>query len=340
MIMGRMAIISALTLVFALAIIGYNINRRSTDAVNNYVGYYDYTCARDIATSAVEIYLLKLKENPTLRGAFSISSIMGGSAVVNIVELVSGTLDTLRMTSVGTYNTVVDTVINKLGAVPITIPPISGAVGMSTGRSASIKISGNAQTSGVDKNLNGTPVSPADSVAGIAINLTSPSGNISVAATATVTGNGSISPDTERVASLPDYTSFADQMIRLATVYSGQTFSSSSPPLGTDSNPQISYITGNSMMTGTFSGSGILIINGNLTMSGQFSFHGLIIAYGETNISITTTGQSNVYGAVVLAGTNTSYTQSGSSIVQYSSSAIKNIANKTVGKYLIADWWE
>ena len=75
-------------------------------------------------------------------------------------------------------------------------------------------------------------------------------------------------------------------------------------------------------------------------MSGQFSFHGLIIAYGETNISITTTGQSNVYGAVVLAGTNTSYTQSGSSIVQYSSSAIKNIANKTVGKYLIADWWE
>ena len=203
--MGRMAIISALTLVFALAIIGYNINRRSTDAVNNYVGYYDYTCARDIATSAVEIYLLKLKENPTLRGAFSISSIMGGSAVVNIVELVSGTLDTLRMTSVGTYNTVVDTVINKLGAVPITIPPISGAVGMSTGRSASIKISGNAQTSGVDKNLNGTPVSPADSVAGIAINLTSPSGNISVAATATVTGNGSISPDTERVASLPVY---------------------------------------------------------------------------------------------------------------------------------------
>jgi len=93
-------------------------------------------------------------------------------------------------------------------------------------------------------------------------------------------------------------------------------------------------------MTGTFSGAGILIVNGNLNMSGQFTFHGLIIAYGNTNISIQTTGQSVLYGAMIIVGNNTSYQQSGNSTIQYSSDALDRAANEVIGKYLIADWWE
>ncbi len=338
--MGKVAMLSVLTLLFVLGIVGYSLNRRTGDAVKNYSGYYDEDVARNIATSAVEIYILNLKNSPNLLGTFTIPSIMEGSATVDIVQKIPGNKDTLLMSSVGTYNGATDTVRNELYAVHGQIPPILGAVGMSTGKTATISITGNALTSGQDMNLNGTPASPAHSVAGIAINLTNPSTNVSISASASVKGNGTVSPDTERVPTLPDYTAFANEMIRLAKVYTGQTFSSSSTPLGTDSSPQISYITGNSMMTGTFSGSGILIINGDLKMSGQFTFHGLIIAYGTTNISIQTTGQSVLYGAMVIAGDNTSYSQAGNSTIQYSSQALNEAADQVIGKYLIADWWE
>ncbi len=338
--MGKVAMLSVLTLLFVLGIVGYSLNRRTSDAVNNYAGYYEEDVARNIATSAVEIYILKLKDNPSLLGDFTIPSMLGGAAQVNISEKIPDDDDTLMMTSTGTYGTATFTVKNELYAVMGHIPPILGAVGMSTGKDATIKISGNALTSGKDVNLDGSAVVPANSVAGIAINLINPSNNVSISATASVTGNGTVDPDTERVPTLPDYTTFADEMIRLSKVYDGQTFSSSSSPIGTDDHPQISYITGNTMMTGTFSGSGILIVNGDLTMSGQFTFHGLIIAYGNTNISIQTTGKSILYGAMVIAGENTSYSQSGNSVIQYSSEALDDAASKVVGKYLIANWWE
>lgn len=345
--MGRMAIIAVLTLLFALAIIGYNINRRADAAVTNYTEYYSHTRSHDIASSAVEIYIRKLAVNPWLRGTSTIDPLLGGSATVTIDSIqgvydssASTSLDTLLMTSVGTYNGQTDTVQNKLYPVPITIPPIKGAVDMSSGRSATIKISGNAQTSGIDMNPDSTYPSVGDSLPGIAINSTAPGSNVTVSSTASVVGNGSVNPDTARVSDLPDYTSFADKMIRLANVYNSQTFSSSSAPLGTPSKPQISYVTGNTTMTGTCSGYGILIVDGNLKLSGQFTFDGLIIAYGQANITIQTTGQSNVFGAVILAGTNTAYTQSGKSFVQYSSGVIHRVQEGTVGRYLIEDWWE
>jgi len=132
-------------------------------------------------------------------------------------------------------------------------------------------------------------------------------------------------------------------MVRLATVYSSQTFSSGT--LGTDSSPQITYFTGDTKITGPVKGSGILIVNGSLSISGNFTFHGLVIVYGATSItttavSFTQQGTSDIFGAVVIAGDNTSYTQSGNAIVQYSKDAIKNAQSKTIGKYLIMDWWE
>lgn len=331
--MGRMAVIAVLTLVFSLSIIGFNLNRRATDAVKNYVGNYDQTCAEDVATSAAEIYILKLKDNPSMTGTFAIDSILGGSATVDIAQLAT---DTLKMTSIGTYNTFSDTVKNKLYAVPVNIPPVFGGVSMSASKSASLTVSGTATISGVDKNPDGTLASPPDSVAGIALNSTASSGSISL--NNNINGRGTVTPDSEIVSNLPDYTSFADEMIRLATVYTGQTFSSGT--LGTDTSPQISYFTGTTKITGPVTGSGILIVNGNLDMSGQFTFHGLVIVYGSGSITVTQTGTSSIYGGVVLAGTNTSYVQKGTSLVQFSSSALNNVRNRTVGKYLIADWWE
>lgn len=331
--MARMAALAVLTLLFTLSIVGVNLNKRATDAVDNYVGNYGKTVAEDIASSAAEIYILKLKDTPSLLGTFTIDPIMGGSATVTIAAI---STDTLTMTSIATFNTFTDTVRNKLYAVPIDIPPLLGGVSMSTGHTASVSVVGTAAISGIDTDPDGTPASPPDSVAGIALSSTAADGSFSL--NMNIKGKGNVYPDTERVNNLPDYTSFADQMIRLATVYSGQTFSSGT--LGTDDSPQITYFTGHTRITGSVTGSGILVVNGNLDMSGSFTFHGLVIVYGSGNIAVTQTGTSDIYGGVVLAGANTSYTQKGTSLVQYSSKAIKDARDKTVGKYLIADWWE
>jgi len=158
--MGRMAIIVVLSLLFTLSIVGYNINRRATSAVDNYVDYYSNTRAHDIASSAAEIYILKLRNNPLLRGTFTVDPLLGGTATVEIDSIVGAydslagqSLDTLLMTSTGIYNGDTDIAMNKLYPVPLTIPPPPGAVSISAGKSATIKIAGNALTSGVDTNV-------------------------------------------------------------------------------------------------------------------------------------------------------------------------------------------
>ena len=345
--MGRMAIIAVVTLLFSLSIVGYNMNRRATSAVNNYVDYYSRTRAEDVASSAAEIYIRKLNEDPSMRGTFTISPLMQGSATVEI-DSITGvydsaagqSLDTLLMTSTGVYNDDTDIVMNKLYPVPLGIPLPPGAVSISAGKSVSIMIGGNATTSGVDTNvINGS--TPSDSVAGIAISPSTSSSNISV--NQNIYGKGGMVPDTMTVSNPPDYTTFANAMIRLATVYGNQTFSSGT--LGTDASPQITYFTGDTKITGPVTGSGILIVNGSLNISGNFNFHGLVIVYGATSIStsmvgFTQEGTSDIYGGVVIAGNNTSYQQTGNALVRYSKAAIQNVQDKTVGKYLIMDWWE
>lgn len=334
-------------LLFSLSIVGYNMNRRATSAVNNYTNYYSETRAEDVASSAAEIFIRKLNEYPTIRGTFTIDPLLQGSATVEIDSitgvydtLAGQSLDTLLMTSVGVFDGDSDVIMNKLYPVPLQIPPPLGAVSMSAGKSASIEIGGNATTSGVDTNvINGSPA--PDSVAGVAINSSTPSSSISV--NDNVFGKGGLVPDTMRVSGSPNYTAFASAMIRLATVYSGESFSSGT--LGTDSAPQITYFTGDTHITGPVTGSGILIVDGSLNISGQFTFHGLVIVYGTTSISTSSTsftqeGSSAIYGGVVVAGENTTYSQRGNALVRYSSAAIQNVQDKTVGKYLIMDWWQ
>ncbi len=346
--MGRFAIIAVITLLFSLSIVGYNMNRRATSAVNNYTNYYSETRAEDVASSAAEIFIRKLNEDPTMRGTYTIDPLLQGSATVRIDSitgvydtLAGQALDTLMMTSVGVFDGDSDVIMNKLYPVPLQIPTPPGAVSMSAGKSVSIEIGGHATTSGIDTNvINGSPA--PDSVAGVAINSATPSSNISV--DDNVFGKGGMVPDTMRVSGTANYTTFANAMIRLATVYSGETFSSGT--LGTDLAPQITYFTGDTHITGPVTGSGILIVDGALNISGQFTFHGLVIVYGTTTISASSTssytqeGASAIYGGVVVAGENASYSQQGSALVRYSSAAIQNVQDKTVGKYLIMDWWQ
>lgn len=333
--MGRMAIISVLTLLFALSIIGYNMNRRASDAVNNYIGYYSVTRAHDIASSSVETYIRKLAENPSLpKGTYSINPIMEGSAIVKIDSLPG---DTLKLTSIGSYNGFIDTVQNKLYPVLVQPPLIYGATTVDATNSSSIYMNGNAQISGVDTSPPGwaAPSSPGE-IAGIAYNITP---TFSGKGTSNVTGN----PVTEQVLNFPDYTTFASEMIRLANVVYNNGIFAGPYTFGTQTSPQITYFTGNTTIAGNATGAGIMIVNGNLTVSGTVNFDGLMIVADSATVQTSTslTGTVQVYGGIVVAGKNVSYTEKGTVNVYYSSRAISNIqSNMPPLKYLISDWWE
>ncbi len=332
--MGRMAIIVVLTLLFSLAIVGYNMNRRANAAVDNYVGYYCSTRAHDIASSGVEIYIRKLAENPDLpAGTYVISSIMGG---VDTVTLASLPGDSLSMTSVGSYNGFSFSVQNKLYPVVANPPTIYGAATLQATQSSALYLNGNTEISGVDTSPPDwpSPSSPGE-LAGVSYNIL-PSTTFPGAPS--IVGN----PPTEQVPSLPDYASWANQMIRLANnVYNNANFSSAN--FGTYQNPQITYINGNTQISGTVTGVGILIVNGSLTVTGAVNFYGLVVVADSASVETSTSlkGTVQIYGGIVVAGKNVSYSEKGTVNVYYSSEAIANIRNNMKPlKYLIADWWE
>ncbi len=336
--MGRMALIAVLTLVFVLSIVGYNMNRRATDAVDNYVGYYCQTRAHDIASSGVEVYIRKLAENPDLEaGTYTINPIMGGTDQVTLSSLPG---DSLNMVSVGNYNSFSFTVKNKLYPVTANPPTVYGAATLQAGNSASIYFNGNTAITGLDTSPPGSGWPAADTslgVAGIAYNI-QPS--TTLPGQPTITGD----PPTEQVDSMPDYTAWANEMIRLANnVYNNGNFSSVN--FGTQQNPQITYVNGNTQIDGgaTVTGVGILIVNGNLTVKGNVNFYGLVVVVDSATVNVSTSlnGTVQVYGGIVIAGQNVSYSEKGTVNVYYSSAAIDNIkTNMKPLKYLIADWWE
>src|SRR2546422_10124973 len=82
--MGRTALIIVVGFGVTLAIMSRSITGRLTDAVENAIHYQDKTRAKNIATSAVEIYLRKLKNASVGAGSYTINSFIGGSATISI----------------------------------------------------------------------------------------------------------------------------------------------------------------------------------------------------------------------------------------------------------------
>ena len=120
---------------------------------------------------------------------------------------------------------------------------------------------------------------------------------------------------------------------------SGLTYNSSSCPasspctLGTDANPQITYITGASRVTlgGYTSGSGVLVIQSKeVRFLDNFTFHGLVIhlqdagARSDSEMKFTTKDNAKIYGSLLLGPNNTQleFEMKNYSEVRYSSQAL------------------
>jgi len=80
---------------------------------------------------------------------------------------------------------------------------------------------------------------------------------------------------------------------------------SPSGPLGTNANPQITYVNGD-FNFGSGSGSGVLVVTGTLSFTGNATFNGLILVIGQGAISESGGGNGGFNGSVFMANTHSS----------------------------------
>jgi hypothetical protein len=80
---------------------------------------------------------------------------------------------------------------------------------------------------------------------------------------------------------------------------------SPSGAVGTNANPQITYVDGD-FNYGSTSGAGLLVVTGTLFLTGNASFNGLILVIGQGTVSESGGGNANFNGTVFLAKTHSS----------------------------------
>jgi hypothetical protein len=117
--MGKSVLIWVLIGSLSLAIIGLGMRVRSNEAADAAVSYFVRQKAKDIAASVTEIYIKKLAQGSvTLPNVCTVSSVMGGRATVELLEI---SPDTVLIRTVGTFNAYSDSV--KAYCSPEKAPP-------------------------------------------------------------------------------------------------------------------------------------------------------------------------------------------------------------------------
>lgn len=349
--MGKMALILVMGLAVTLGAATRAITGRLSEAVENSTALYNKTRAKNIASSAVEIFIRKLKTGDIHPGQEKTKTIMGGSAkviVTSIDKSSSAKPDTIRMTTIGTIQNVTDTIINVI-AGNLSIPglPINGALSVSGGSKLNLANGTNDTISGYNHDLYGNLSSTCSGVHGLVYgqwgDVTSTTLNNQVK------GVGAYTPDTFRVDGQPNYQPLIDQLILMADTTLTTNTTTAALTLGTISHPEITFVQGGLTFHGPTTGAGILIVqpgNGTWQTSTTFSWTGLIFIVGEgTKAQMKFGREASVIGAVVMSGTQVKIDMNAGSYVQtieYSCEAIGLAYGlaQIVGNYIICDWWE
>jgi len=96
-------------------------------------------------------------------------------------------------------------------------------------------------------------------------------------------------------------TDFATQMRNQADIVTSGG-SQNNVTFGTDSSPQITYVTGDIEIKGNSTGSGILVVDGTLNVKGNFTYNGLIVLSGASggNFELKLSGHLTHHGSIVI----------------------------------------
>ncbi|HEY4612231.1 MAG TPA: hypothetical protein VII11_04555 [Bacteroidota bacterium] len=108
--MGRASMIMVMSYSTVLMMMGYNISKVSTQAYENYIGYYDRTNAHNIVASAANMAAYQLYDSAQWRAGFTDKPIFGGTATATITQQLNAD-STLKLHIVASYKTYTDTVI-------------------------------------------------------------------------------------------------------------------------------------------------------------------------------------------------------------------------------------
>ncbi len=348
--MGRMVIILIIGFGVALGVTSRTITRRLTEAVENATAYTSGTNAKNIASSAVEVYVRKMKTGTAGVGTYAMN-MMGGSAEVTISSADASSAakpDTFNLTAVGKFQKFQDTIsVILAGNMSTPAIPINGALGVSAGTKINFATGSNDTISGYNHDQYGNLSSSCSDVHGLVYKQ---SGDLTASGLNTqVKGVGSYVPDTCLVNDQPDYTALVNQIIPLADTVISSNTTTAPLTLGTPSNPRITYVNGGVTFHGPTTGAGILIINpgdGTWQTSLPFTWTGLIFVVGSgTKAQLKFGREATVIGAMVMSGTQAKIDMAAGSYVQtikYSCEAIGMAYGlvSSTGNYIIYDWWE
>lgn len=117
------------------------------------------------------------------------------------------------------------------------------------------------------------------------------------------------------------------------------------PYWGTETDPQVTFASGNLNISGTSRGYGTLIVGGNLQLKGDFEFHGVIVVVGNINLKDEAAELDNgfvqIIGAIVQGDKAAKFKVKGQTTITYDASAIssaRNLLRISVGAYKLRNW--
>lgn len=333
--MGNKVLIITLSTFFLLATLLLSLRKSTNNIENLNVDMFNAAQAQLISNSAIQLTLNKLRFNKDLRGNFENIPLHGGTYTVSI----KGN-DTVLIKVISKF-------MNQKSKLEvfafwdkIIIPPINSGLGISTSN-LNLKLRGNIQISGIDKNPDGTP-GTAPPVYGISVENI----NDSIRIIEEIPNN--VKPNVIGLGTIPsvgvsnlqnDYKETINMFIQSADLILNSGTYASGTILGTPDNPKITFIVGDANFAGNASGAGILIVYGNMSCSGNFYYQGLVIVYGNTSISATATGNSAIYGSMLVFGPSVNVTATGSAVINYSKKSLDNIRQKLKpSKFLVSNW--
>ena len=345
--MGKGLIIIVLGISVIIGFFTLKLNSNSKENLSTTVDMFEQTQARLIANSGVEVYLERLKHDRTMmNSSFSNNSIFGGTYDINI----SGPDSLVKVTSTATFMGIQHTSVVEAAADKVPIRPGPGAMYLSAHSIAGLKknsIGGSILINGNNHDLNGNPIAGTP-VPGIAVDEEAQRlaviDMIKKNAVDQILGAGG----TPSVSVVNDTTNWVEYAQLLADnpdiLVTDQDNIKIGNTWGTVAQPKVTFVNGDITINNSqsMSGCGILVVNGNLTVNGGFDYKGMLIAYKNTNLDINLTGNVQMIGSLVGAGSQINIdVSSGNFSSLYSTEAIALIQSLLVTKrFTILTWWE
>jgi hypothetical protein len=339
--MGRNALLLVIGLIVEFGIFAISANQWYSELGISEVGYYKYSCARNIARTAIHATLREYDKGtlpiPT-SGSFD-----GGTYTVTVAP----PNDTIQITSVGSYDGTNYTMNVKLLRTTKPFPPSKSAIGIRA-TPVTYNISGKPEVDGHNYDATGTTLVGSGDVPGITTMNGTDSAQVANAGGAYVLGAPPVKVDTSVVDPgqfIDEYKSNADYVYNTSGTYSGATW-------GSAANPAIVYCNAGDdpafsiKFTGGITGYGILVVRGDIQFNGSLEFYGLVIVDGfNTTVDFGASGTPKIIGGIIMAGnagaTVTLKGTGANAKVRYSSAALAQAKN--IGKlryYSILDWYE